>query len=238
MEWLFSILSCFPRQWPSRLGIITPFGVIYIFNMIMFMIILVSVLRHGSSKGSKKETKLKKLVKRAIITIVLAIMFGVGWIFGVLGSSGLPSVISRVCQFIFIFVITFQGFFIFLLHPVRSKDAREEWKKWVYYVTCRAQAYERQLKQIKAVSSGDHSGASKPKTSSTATISSSPRGPSSSSRGASNYGYNQHKPSVDSASSTIASRFGFTGGRRPSDTDSGKMGNLLSIPGTYYVIQK
>ena len=228
--------SCFPRQWPSRLGIITPFGVIYIFNIIMFIRILVSVLRHGNNKG-EKEDKYKKNLKRAFITFVLAIMFGVGWVFGVLGSSGLPPAISIACQFTFIFVITFQGLFLFLLHPCRSKDAREEWRRWFYYATCRTEAYESQLKQSKlskAHSGGDHSTAPRPKTSSTAVPSSSPRGPSPrnptsrgpsqmgtasrspSSRGASKYGYNRKSPDT----SSIANRFGYTGGRRASESSA------------------
>ena len=235
----FLCIRCFPRQWPSRLGIITPFGVIYIFNIIMFVIILVSVLHHGNIKG-EKEGKFKRILRRALITFVLAIMFGVGWVFGVLGSSGLPPAISRSCQFTFIFVITFQGLLIFLLHPCRSKDAREEWRRWFYYATCQAKAYSTHLKQTKLSKpqrSGDHS---KPKTSSTALPPSISRGPGSSgplpggpissspgSRGVKSSGGRQ---AGHSAASAIARRFGYTGGHRVK-AGTGKMRNQLTIPG-------
>lgn len=119
----------------------------------MFSIILFSVLRHGNNDA--KEGKLKKLIKKATITFVLAIMFGVGWIFGVLGGTGITG-FAEVSQFIFVGVVALQGILIFVLHPCRSKDAREEWKKWLYYITCRAQAYKDNLKLSK-VSQGQSS---------------------------------------------------------------------------------
>ena len=124
----------------------------------MFFIILFSVLRHGSKKDGK-EGKLQKLVKKAIITIVLVVMFGVGWIFGILGSSGIPVYISYPCQIVFVVVVGFQGLLIFIFYPCRSKDAREEWKKWSYYVTCRRNTYNELLKLSKqsVAKSGEHS---------------------------------------------------------------------------------
>lgn len=202
----------------------------------MFMIILVSVLRHGNNKDDK-EPKLKKLLKRAVITFVLLIMFGVGWIFGVLGSTGVPDVIGIASQFTFIFVIGFQGLLIFLLHPCRSKDARLEWKRWFYYLTCRVQKYQDLLKQS-VQSKGrsvDNSGVSKNKTGSSGISSSAPRGTSpygGSNSGASKYGYNRRKSNESNATATIASRFGYNpGGRRPSDVKK-VTGDLLTIPGT------
>ncbi len=106
----------------------------------MFLIILFSVLRHSINKEGKNYKQ------KAMATFLLAIMFGVGWIFGVLGSTGLPDVISLPCQITFVIVVGFQGLLVFLLHPCRSKDAREEWKKWFYYATCRSKAHKIQLR--------------------------------------------------------------------------------------------
>ena len=114
----------------------------------MFGIILVNTLRHVH-KSTSKVTKLKKLVRKATITFVLALMFGVGWVFGVLGSTDLPDFVSVPSQYTFIAVAGLQGLFIFLLHPCRSKEAREEWKKWFYYLTCRSQEYLNKLKNLK-----------------------------------------------------------------------------------------
>ena len=218
----------------------------------MFGIILFSVLRHGNKDA--KEGKLKKLIKRATITFVLAIMFGVGWIFGVLGGTPI-SAIADPSQFIFVGVVAFQGLLIFILHPCRSKDAREEWKKWFYYVTCRPQVYQEKLKLSKVShhSSGEHSTSSTatrrtllssqgaptlrlPKQSSIDTIT-----PPASRRGSSalvaKYGSRQSSPcpSIDSGAALMAAKFGYTGRRdssspRPSvDTGTLKPGSAASM---------
>jgi hypothetical protein len=125
------------------LGVIAPFGVIYSFNTIMFIIIVVAVLRQKNKNANHKVSKLKRIIRNATITFVLAIMFGVGWIFGILGSDfGQGRVVSLLFQFLFIIFVGFQGFLIFVLYPVRSKKARDEWRKAFYYVTCRQKQYK------------------------------------------------------------------------------------------------
>ena len=123
----------------------------------MFVIILVSVLRHGTKKDGK-ESKMKRLMKKAIITLVLAIMFGIGWIFGILSSIPVAA-FSIPARVLFVIIVAFQGLLIFLLHPCRTKDAHEEWKKWFHILTCRLQTYQNQLKQSKQSKnqSSDHS---------------------------------------------------------------------------------
>ncbi len=179
----------------------------------MFIIILTSVLRHGKSK--EKEGKVKKFYKKAIITFLLAIMFGVGWIFGVLGSTGIPEAISRPCQITFVIVVGFQGVLVFLLHPCRSKDARDEWKKWFYYATCRAKTYQEKLKQSKfsQAHSSEHSSAA---TTTRTGFSSNPS--STANTMAERYGATNKKPNNRRPSdfSPIPSP---SNSRRPSDTN-------------------
>lgn len=97
----------------------------------MFSIVLVTVHRHRSRLDGG-QSKPKRVVKTVVVTFVLVIMFGVGWIFGILGTTGFvhPG-FSRTFQFAFIVVVGLQGFFFFLLQPCRSRDARNEWKKWL-----------------------------------------------------------------------------------------------------------
>lgn len=75
-------------------------------------------------------------------------MFIVGWVFGVLGSRSVVSepTLSRVFQFLFIAIVGFHGLLIFLLQPIRSKDARNVWIKWFYYLTCRPHLYHQRGK--------------------------------------------------------------------------------------------
>ena len=108
----------------------------------MFIVILVSVLRR---RDNNEASNLQKGLRKALVAVVLVLMFGVGWIFGVLGSED-EEAASILFQFLFIFIVGFQGFLIFLTYPCRSKEARAEWKKWVYYVTCRSRLYNEQIK--------------------------------------------------------------------------------------------
>lgn len=203
----------------------------------MFIIILVSVLRH--TKRSGKEGKLKRLIKKATVTLLLAVMFGIGWVFGVLGS------VEPGFQYVFVPIVAFQGLLIFILHPCRSKDAREEWKKWLYCVTCRLKAYHTEVKQSKqsnALGSSDHSSSSavgKRRStflSSTGTVSGGPQKMPHPSLALSPIP-NTSRNSVDSTanscspipgeygssrrnssgSAAMAMKFGYTGGRRTSN---------------------
>ena len=124
--------------------------------MIMFVIILVSVLRHRNRNA--EASKCKKAAKNISVSLVLATMFGVGWIFGVLGSPALSfgDVVGGVFQYTFIAVAGFQGFMFFLLFPCRSKHAREVWKKWFYYATCRPRIYKENLRVLKTKSKGKY----------------------------------------------------------------------------------
>lgn len=135
------IYRCFPRGWPFLLGILAPFGITYIFNLVVFVIVVVTVQRHRN-RIHGKMFKPKNFMKTIVVTFVLAVMFGVGWIFGVLGSAGLGPVISKACQFTFIAVVGFQGCLIFLLQPCRSTDARDEWKSWLDNLTCHARLFQ------------------------------------------------------------------------------------------------
>ena len=128
------LYRCFPIGWPFYAGVIGPFAVIYTFNTIMFIVIMVSLFC-GQGKHLLSTYKNRK---KATIVFVLGVMFGLGWIFGILGSDLEKGAVSLVFQFIFIFVVGFQGFLIFLAHPCRSKDVRNQWKKWFYYATCRS----------------------------------------------------------------------------------------------------
>ena len=131
--------SCRPYKWPFYFGFIAPFVTIYIFNWIMFIVIITSLCRHAA----KRETADAKSVvtRQLFIAIVLSLLFGLGWAFGLIGSSSLPSGVSITGQYIFSIFIGLQGVLIFFLHAVRSTDAREEWKRWWYWITCQTEQY-------------------------------------------------------------------------------------------------
>ena len=125
-----SCFRCFPKRWPLYFGVITPFTIIYTLNVIVFLIIVSIVLRRKDRNENKSNPR-----KKAFIVFVLALMFGIGWAFDILGSED-SDALSIVFQFLFIIIVGLQGLFIFLLHPCRSKDALNLWKKRFCGVNC------------------------------------------------------------------------------------------------------
>ena len=121
---------------PFFLGLLTPAVILYSFNLIMLIVVLVTMQRNHNGEGSKWE----KLTY--ILAFLLTVLFGVGWLFGVLG---LPGVVGRggsiAFQIFFILIIGGHGFLLFIILPLRSEDARYEWKRWYYYVTCRPRLF-------------------------------------------------------------------------------------------------
>lgn len=192
---------CFPREWPFRVGILAPFGVIYIFNLIVFFVALCSVNYHRD-RFYGKMSKPKRVIKTITVTFLLAVMFVIGWVFGVLGfqSVGLQSDLRRVFQIIFIAVVSFHGLFLFLFQPCRSKDARNLWIKWYYYITCRPHLYHQRGK-IQGKSTNRRKNA--PPTSSSAQDPTSPRG------AAATLAKNDLSSHGDGIMSSIARRLGY-----------------------------
>ena len=90
-----------------------------------------------------KDTNMKSVIaKHLLIAVVLSLLFGLGWAFGLIGTSSLPQEAYTPAQYIFSIFMGIQGVLIFLFHAVRSREARDEWKKWWYTVTCRRNSYE------------------------------------------------------------------------------------------------
>ena len=117
-----------------------PFSIIYIMNWIIFILILVSLLRKKKNIGktkSEKKAMMAKLKQQFIIALTLSLLFGLGWGVGFAATTSIPiEAISFTLQAIFIILTGFQGLLIFIMHCLRSEDARKEWKAWISIVTC------------------------------------------------------------------------------------------------------
>ena len=75
--------------------------------------------------------------KNAIIAFTLAILFGLGWGFGLVASGTPSEEATFTLQLLFTIFVGCQGILIFVLHGIRKAEARDEWKKWCSIVTCR-----------------------------------------------------------------------------------------------------
>ena len=120
-------------------------GLIYSFNLVVFVAIVYSLWSHSVKL---KTDKAKSSFKRtATMAAILFIMFGLGWFVGLLGTSSLPEEVFIPARIIFTITIGLQGFFIFVLHVLRSPDARKQWKRWFSYVTFKCKLHDGRLNQ-------------------------------------------------------------------------------------------
>ena len=96
----------------------------------MFVVITTSLCRHSVKRANTTESTLSMVRRHLIIAVVLSILFGLGWAFGLIGTSSLPRDVYLPAQYIFSIFVGMQGVLIIIFHGIRSRDAREEWKRW------------------------------------------------------------------------------------------------------------
>lgn len=115
---------------------LTPFVVTYSFNIIIYLVIITSLSRQifkkrGIIKGEIQRNEYKKL---AIVAFFLAIMFGLAWIFALLVI--IPNtILSYISQYLFSILVGFQGILYFIMHVIRSQEARKFWIT-LFYKPC------------------------------------------------------------------------------------------------------
>ena len=105
---------------------------LYVFDWIMFVVILISVIKnkHNSQKLKSNESSTKLHKENLIIALSLAVVFGLGWGFGLLTTSSSIEGLTTTFQVIFSIFVGAQGALLFLLHGVRNPDVRAVWKGW------------------------------------------------------------------------------------------------------------
>ena len=138
VKWHLSFnFSCRSRELPFYIGLIAPFIILYVFNFIMFILIMASVCKHSyRRRGITTEKSTFTFVrKNATIAFSLAIVFGLGWGFGLAASSSPSEETTFALQLLFTIFVGCQGILIFFLHGIRKPEARNEWKKWLSTAT-------------------------------------------------------------------------------------------------------
>ena len=79
-------------------------------------------------KDKKKKMEFKQ---QFIIALTLSILFGLGWGIGLPATQQLQDVkaVRDVFASLFVLLTSFQGFFIFFMHCIRSPDIRKDWMR-------------------------------------------------------------------------------------------------------------
>ena len=118
---------------------IVPFLIIYLFNWVVFFIIIVSLLqKHVQSNiKSKKDTKTSFLHQQLIIAITLSVLFGLGWGIGLFATQDIHTnkTVRDILAALFVVFTAFHGLFIFIMQCLRSKDVINSWKRCFFSVT-------------------------------------------------------------------------------------------------------
>ena len=127
LHYLFNHFSCRSTGPPFWFGLILPFLLIYIFNWIVFIIIMTSIYK----KSKKQEKKVARTKKLTMIAIGLSLLFGLGWAFGLSATSSNVEEVTFAFQLIFSIFVGSQGLLIFIFHGIRSKNVSKQWKSWL-----------------------------------------------------------------------------------------------------------
>ena len=152
--------SCRSQGLPFYIGLIAPFAILYVFNWVMFVFIMVSICKHSRRKPgvATGNTTLTFVRTNAVIAFSLIVLFGLGWGFGLAASGTSSREATFVLQLLFTIFVGIQGLLIFVLHGIRKEEARNEWKKWLSTATSKTYGlYTGVTKSSATTSSFQHS---------------------------------------------------------------------------------
>ena len=115
---------------------VVPFLIIYIFNWMVFLLIIVSLFRKTwTSKNLKKKQENISFVRQQLVIVtVLSIFFGLGWGIGLIATQDIydNKFVRDMFAALFVIITAFHGLFLFIMHCLRSKDVRNVWKQVFY----------------------------------------------------------------------------------------------------------
>ena len=103
----------------------------------MFIIILGSILKDKNSikhKTNASQKSFKQSRENLIIAISLAIVFGLGWGFGLVATSNPIEELTILFQILFSIFVGAQGVLLFILHGIRNAEIRNMWKGWCVFI--------------------------------------------------------------------------------------------------------
>ncbi|XP_063969915.1 mucin-2-like isoform X2 [Lytechinus pictus] len=115
---------CFPQFWPLIGGLLIPIGVVMIFNVVIYVRVLMRLNKTVKGKHLDKTEK-RQRIRRFQNAVCILTLMGLTW------SIGYLSVIrpaSAVVQGIFTVLNSLQGYFIFMLYCIRQPKVRRIWR--------------------------------------------------------------------------------------------------------------
>ena len=122
---------------PFYVGLIAPFIIIYLFNWVVYVIILCSLFCKCSCKKEDDDRSTRVKTKHQLIAAVtLSVLFGLGWGIGLIATEGVRTkAVHDLFSALFIICTAFQGVMVFCLQTLRSKEVRNTWLSLFYRAT-------------------------------------------------------------------------------------------------------
>ena len=101
-------------------------------NWILFILIFANlVCKSNVREEASKNGNLRKLKENFMIALGLSLLFGMGWAIGLLATSDLPDAVRYPAEWVFTLTTAFLGVYLFVLHVLKSQEARRLWKRWL-----------------------------------------------------------------------------------------------------------
>ena len=118
--------SCRAYGYSFWIGALVPFGILYIFNWIVYVIVIVSLVRRPNIR---KEGKLKnkQLKENFTVSAMLSVLFGLGWGCGLLASTDVKVDYVRIpFEWVFTILSCAQGVIIFYIYCLRQPEIQKK----------------------------------------------------------------------------------------------------------------
>ena len=122
---------------PFYVGLIAPFIIIYLFNWVVYVIILGTLTCKCSCKKEDNDRSTQVKTRHQLIAAVtLSVLFGLGWGIGLIATEGVRTkAVHDLFSALFIICTAFQGVMVFCLQTLRSKEVRNTWLSLFYRAT-------------------------------------------------------------------------------------------------------
>ena len=123
---MFTATSCFISDLRLLAGVVlVPMILVMLFNIFMLVVAFRVIVQQNRKKFFQGgDRHLMKMGTRNIVSLIwLTVLFGLGWLFGLLTIREA----SKVFQYLFVILNAFQGFYFFLFIVINQKEARKFW---------------------------------------------------------------------------------------------------------------
>lgn len=138
---LFRLCSCIPTNWPFYFGFVAPFVLAYLINWIVYAYTLV-VLCAPKFAGTSQQKEVKSRAQNYVtVVMILSIFFAIAWVFALVGTSDVDTIVHEVGQYMFAVFIALHAVFTLIFQFWRLKEAREVWTHLWYIVNCQRDQY-------------------------------------------------------------------------------------------------